>query len=85
MAVNLDESVLEGKDALGLTAGTLESIKMWWDEKLAAESMDNIALDETLGGTYMDISDDVWLKDILGHGDFQFDLNVQWPSAGTGF
>ncbi|CAD6586535.1 MAG: hypothetical protein ASARMPREDX12_002379 [Alectoria sarmentosa] len=85
VAMNLDEGVLEGKDALGLTAATLESIKIWWDAKLAAESMDNVALDQTLGGSYMDNSDDVWLKDILGQGDFQFDLNVQWPSAGTGF
>ena len=80
-AANLDQGTSDDKDMFSGCARTVTSIKLWWDAKLAAESTDNIALDETPGETYTDFSDDAWLKDILGGGDGQLDLNMQWTGA----
>lgn len=84
VAADLDHGASEDKDIFSLTARTMRSIRTWWEAKCGAESADNIALDETLGGTNLDFSDDVWLRDIIGQGDYPFDLNMQWPSTGTG-
>ena len=84
IAADLDHDALEPKDIFNKTAGTVESIKTWWDAKLAAESINRIATDETLGETNMELFDDAWLKEILGQGDCQFDLNLQWSSTGSG-
>ena len=83
VVAHLDHGASEDNDTFSVTARTIKSIKTWWDAKLAAESTANIALDETLGDTVMDFSDDVWLKDILDQGDYHFDLGMQWPSGGT--
>lgn len=83
VVARLDPGVSEDKDIFNVTSRNLVSIKAWWDAKLAAESTVHITLDETLGETSVDFADDVWLKDILGQGDYPFDLNMQWQSAGS--
>ena len=77
LAANLDHGVSEDKDTFSWTARTIRATKTWWEAKLSAESADNVALDETLGGTNLEFSDDMWLKDIIGQGDYPFDLNMQ--------
>lgn len=79
VVVGLDHGVSEKKDPFSVTARTLETIKTWWDAKLAAESNNDIDLNETLGEMNMDFLDDVWLKDMLGQGDYNFDLNMNMP------
>lgn len=78
IAVRLDHGASEDKDLFSGTARTIETIKTWWDAKLAAEVADGIVLNEGLGDTYMEFADDVWLKEILSQGDGQMDLNMQW-------
>lgn len=84
VAADLNYGASEGKDVFSETARTIVSIKTWWDAKLAAELTDNVVLNETLGDMNMDLSDDQWLKDILGQGDGISDLNMQWLSAENG-
>ena len=80
-AANLDPGTIEDKDMFSGNARTIKAIKTWWDAKVAAEVNDNnIGLNETLGEMNMDFFDDVWLRDIFGHGqgiEGQFDLNIQ--------
>ena len=84
VAADLDSGDPEAKDIFSSTGRTLESIKIWWDTKLAAELTNNVISDETLGETSMESFDDVWLENILYSGDGQFDFNMQWSSAGAG-
>ena len=74
--MELDDGVSEDKDIFSVTARTLNSIKTWWDAKLAAELNEDMNLDETLGEMNMDFVDDVWLREIFGQGEGQFDLNI---------
>ena len=75
-AANLDPGESEDKDIFSGTARTLKATKSWWDAKVAAELNDNMALDETLGQINMDFLDDVWLRDLFGQGDGQFDISI---------
>lgn len=77
VVADIDHGALEDKDIFSWTAWTIRSIKTWWEAKLGAESTDNIAFNETLGGMNLDFSDDVWLRDIIGQEDYAFDLNMQ--------
>ncbi len=81
LAAGLDRGTSEDNDVFSINARTQRSIKSWWDAKLAAEMTDNSVLEEEIN---MDFFDDVWLRDILGQGDRQFEPNMQWSSGGTG-
>ena len=81
---DLDHGDSEDKDIFSGSARFLRTIKTWWDAKVAAEFNNDMVLDDTLGDINMEGFDDVWLRDILGLGEGQFDLNMQWPSAETG-
>ncbi len=81
VAAGLDRGTAEDNDVFSINARTQRSIKSWWDAKLAAEMTDNSVLEEEIN---MDFFDDVWLRDILGQGDGQFEPNMQWSSGGTG-
>ena len=73
---NLDHGSEESKDMCSRSAKRIGSIKTWWDAKLAAELDNGVGLDETLAAEMtVDYFDDVWLRDILGQGDAQFDVN----------
>lgn len=74
--MGLDHGVSEDIDIFSGTARTLSSIKTWWDAKVAAELNDRMDLDKTLGELNMEFLDDVWLRDILGQGEGQFDLHM---------
>lgn len=76
VAVNLDHGASEDQDIFSGTARKFSSIKTWWDAKVAAELNDRMNLDEALGELNMDFLDDVWLRDILGQGEGQFDLHL---------
>ena len=76
VVAGLDHGTSEDNDIFSVLARTIRSIKIWWDAKLAAESANSMALDETLGETAMEFWDDVWLKDILAQGEFHFDQTV---------
>lgn len=73
----LDHGDLEGKDIFSGTARTLESIKVWWDSRLAAESTNNTGLNETLTEPFLDFQDDMWLTDTFGGVDGLFDMTLQ--------
>ena len=81
---DVDHGDSEDKDIFSGSARFLGTIKTWWDAKVAAEFNNDMVVDDTLGEINMEGFDDVWLRDILGLGDGQFDLNMQWPSAETG-
>lgn len=74
--MGLDRGASEDVDIFSGTATKLGSIKSWWDAKVAAEMKDRMGLDETLGELNMDLLDDVWLRDILGQGEGQFDWHM---------
>ena len=81
---DLDPGVSEDNDIFSATARKLKATKTWWDAKVAAEGKDNIMIDETLGEINTDFLDDVWLGDIFGEGEGQFDMNMQWSNGGGG-
>ena len=74
--MDLDHGSSEDQDIFSGTARTLSSIQTWWDAKIGAELNDRMDLDCTLGELNMDFLDDVWLRDILGQGESQFDLHM---------
>ena len=76
-AASLDHGEPEAKDIFSGTARTLESIKVWWDSRSAAEMTNNTGLHETLNENWLDSQDDMWLKDIFSGVDGLFDINLQ--------
>ena len=73
----LDPDSREDNDVFSATSRRIKAIRDWWDAKITAESVDSghLNLEETIGD--MDLSDDIWLRDMLGLGDYQFDPYMQ--------
>jgi hypothetical protein len=67
-AAGLDVGIEESLDVYGLTSHRFQTIKEWWDAKIALEAAPPALNDELKDEMYTDCVDDLWLKDILGMG-----------------
>lgn len=77
-AVGLDSGTPEDKDIFSISSRTIDSIKVWWDSKLAAEATAiETTADENMAEAPIDFWDDAWLQDILGGGTYSFDTFTQ--------
>ena len=74
-AAGLDVGIVEDLDVYSLSARRFQTIKDWWDAKIAMEETPLPTNDEARDDLSTEYLDNAWLKDIMGMGweEYQVD------------